>query len=428
MRAALRHVLFLVACSCAATGTMSAKLALVCSSGSTPCGSVCVDPQSDTQNCGRCGNACTAGTTCHAGLCRYGPEPSVCVGQRVDLQKDRANCGTCGVTCASGQTCTEGRCVCVGPDSGTCAGVCVSLTTDVNHCGACGHACEAGGSCIEGRCHLRIASSASIGSIVAGNGNVYFYLGNGIVSVSRRGGTIVPLVVTPQPPPIVRSRAFGGLVLNRNHLYWLDPAAGVVMWAPSSGGSAAVFAANLGITKQMAVDDTNVYVLAQNAQYVDTLYAIPAGGGSPQALYSTRETIMSVATDGAHVYWGQRWGATDGTINELVGGTRMVLATGQREPTSLVVAGPTLVWSAGSAIMAARNGGLPAVLIAVYGSGFAVLGGWVYYGHDITHVSRVPLSGGPAEIVASGDWVTGVVTDGGSIYWTTRDALMRYDP
>jgi hypothetical protein len=56
------------------------------------CGGVsCVDLQSDTQNCGTCGDACPAGDVCQAGSCVTAPCSS-------------------GLACAGGDTCCGGSC------------------------------------------------------------------------------------------------------------------------------------------------------------------------------------------------------------------------------------------------------------------------------------------------------------------------------
>ncbi|MHB8876877.1 MAG: hypothetical protein ACYC8T_24535, partial [Myxococcaceae bacterium] len=43
---------------------------VVCAGDTTPCGGGCVFVQSDSQNCGGCGVACSAKDSCVAGVCR----------------------------------------------------------------------------------------------------------------------------------------------------------------------------------------------------------------------------------------------------------------------------------------------------------------------------------------------------------------------
>lgn len=94
----------------------------------TACNGLCVDVQSDPDNCGACDNACAADLACCDGRCR-------------DLDRDNGNCGACGnecflsgsrfcvcgacVFCPLGATLNSDTCTCDCPDGQTnCDGVC----------------------------------------------------------------------------------------------------------------------------------------------------------------------------------------------------------------------------------------------------------------------------------------------------------------
>lgn len=140
MRVAL--ILFLIACGDGATAP--ADLALVedlavrdaappydlihpcvdggCAAGLKCCGEVCVDVQSDAQNCGGCALNCTPrfavpackSAACTISMCDVGYED--CDGKYDDgcevyTVTDRNNCGACGNVCPGGQHCAAGACV-----------------------------------------------------------------------------------------------------------------------------------------------------------------------------------------------------------------------------------------------------------------------------------------------------------------------------
>jgi len=152
------------------------------------CGDMCVDTNTDTNNCGTCGNACTSGQTCQSGSCQCTSGQQLCNGQCVDptsFQSDPNNCGTCGNACTSGQTCQSGSCQCPtdqelfnnqcvpkctgdlkrdintgqcvcptlpGGTSTQCGDKCAYTNTNKDNCGACGNACTSGQSCTSGVC------------------------------------------------------------------------------------------------------------------------------------------------------------------------------------------------------------------------------------------------------------------------------------
>jgi hypothetical protein len=159
----------LMAASCAkATETLS------CPSGKSACGDVCVDLQSNSENCGKCGTACLNAQVCVAGACATecpGEDtkcPSGATTVCVNTQSDNDNCGSCGKACNAGEICFHGAC------SGTCgdaksgntscsvdggAPYCANLKSDILNCGACGKTCSAGQICASGVCQGTCTSS-----------------------------------------------------------------------------------------------------------------------------------------------------------------------------------------------------------------------------------------------------------------------------
>lgn len=109
------------------------------------CDDVCVNLDTDDDNCGACGEECDADEVCEDGACELdcasGEEE--CSGECVDLDTDEENCGDCGDDCAAGEACDDGICVlqCGGATptlclNGTLPDGCYDSQTDDDHCGA----------------------------------------------------------------------------------------------------------------------------------------------------------------------------------------------------------------------------------------------------------------------------------------------------
>ena len=88
----------------------------VCAAPRISCSTGCVDPNTDSKNCGFCTNRCTANSDCQFGSCRCFFGYSVCGTFCVDLQTNPSNCGKCATACPTGVTCFAGKCNV--PDSG----------------------------------------------------------------------------------------------------------------------------------------------------------------------------------------------------------------------------------------------------------------------------------------------------------------------
>ncbi|MDH5756691.1 MAG: hypothetical protein OEZ55_08505 [Nitrospinota bacterium] len=144
--------------------------------GQTNCSGNCMFLETNNSNCGACGNACSATSSCIGGSCEEAPScpadyPDNCAPASsdalmcVDLQFDSENCGACGNVCEAGLECSYGFCerpgVCPDPEWVDCLGngqqppgwfVCSLLRSSVQDCGACGNRCWVGETCHEGMC------------------------------------------------------------------------------------------------------------------------------------------------------------------------------------------------------------------------------------------------------------------------------------
>src|SRR5580704_2316073 len=116
------------ACTGASSGASSAGAATGDASGSSQAGSI---------------SATGAQFTGESGSPNCASGEATCLDQCVNPQTDSDNCGSCGVHCpASAPTCQSASCVCV---SGTqCGGTCVDEQADPNNCGGCGTTCLTG--------------------------------------------------------------------------------------------------------------------------------------------------------------------------------------------------------------------------------------------------------------------------------------------
>ena len=79
--------------------------------GKVLCNGVCVDPNNDPNNCGKCANVCGKSLVCKVGICScIAIAETNCNGQCTNTQLDPKNCGMCGNACGMNQTCVLGKC------------------------------------------------------------------------------------------------------------------------------------------------------------------------------------------------------------------------------------------------------------------------------------------------------------------------------
>jgi hypothetical protein len=106
------------ACCNAFAGEVACDVDLCCNTlvgeaccNDEPYGFRCADTETESRNCGACGNYCENGQICRDGACGCPDGQTLCNTYCVDTQSDPDNCGTCGNVCADGQICTDGQCV-----------------------------------------------------------------------------------------------------------------------------------------------------------------------------------------------------------------------------------------------------------------------------------------------------------------------------
>jgi hypothetical protein len=145
------------------TATCTSQLCgITCSAGFGNCNGVLSDgcetnTTTSPTNCGGCNTVCslanaTAGcaasmctiASCNAGFANC--DGTASNGCERNLNSDTSNCGACGNVCSAGQLCSAGVCVTsCGSGQTNCSSVCRNLATDPDACGACGTVCSGTG-------------------------------------------------------------------------------------------------------------------------------------------------------------------------------------------------------------------------------------------------------------------------------------------
>ena len=137
-----------------ATCTGGTTCAYQCNPNAHPCGSACV-LNTDPNNCGtKCGTNCggpsqgsgvascdgnVCAISCNTGQSLCGANQNLCVNE----QTDSNHCGSCTNACSAGQTCSNGQCVCnaTSCSNGCCDGNGACQTADQSACGSGGGKC-----------------------------------------------------------------------------------------------------------------------------------------------------------------------------------------------------------------------------------------------------------------------------------------------
>jgi hypothetical protein len=163
----------------------------MCPTGQSYCVDGCVDLDTSSAHCGRCGNQCAAAnaaSVCAAGACAFTCNPGYADCDGVAANGCEANlaapatCGSCMTRCdATNGTaaCAAGACAIAcaagfGNCDGSAANGCeTNLQTDATHCGACSTACantNGTPACAAGACAIACATGYGNCDANAANG------------------------------------------------------------------------------------------------------------------------------------------------------------------------------------------------------------------------------------------------------------------
>lgn len=152
--------LALVDISCAKPDTGPGVSTGQCPGGLDSCGGVCVDVQTNADNCGSCGHGCGSGQLCSNGACQCQSGFMACSGTCVNIANDPAHCGSCSNACTGSDVCDHGSCSSTCSAGTTlCDRSCASLSSDASNCGSCGHVCPAGQGCSNSQCGCPIGQT-----------------------------------------------------------------------------------------------------------------------------------------------------------------------------------------------------------------------------------------------------------------------------
>lgn len=261
-----------------------------------------------------------------------------------------------------------------------------------------------------------------------------------ILAVPVVGGAPVPFYQT--------SAAIRSLAADASHLYWVEEAI-APMAQPQirrqafAGGSAQDVTTFAGSwTGGLAISGGTVY-FARDSGVQHSIEKVAASGGTAVPLTTAPNRILALTVDGGTVYWID---ATTIRSVPIAGGMAATEHTGLQSPVDLVVAGGHLVWTenrccpVSGSVMRVPIGGGAAVAVADAPDAprrLYVHGADVIWAEGVPlaqapigagRIRRAPLAGGAAVTVAggvSGDTFTPFATDAASLYIADADKVLR---
>jgi hypothetical protein len=285
----------------------------------------------------------------------------------------------CGFVCSAGFT--------------QCGAACAGLQSDGANCGSCGHDCL-GGACKAGVCQPAaiVSGQPQVHSLAVDATSLYFTVdpggspaGGSVRKVPLSGGAVTTLL-SGLPSP-------AGIAVDASFVYWASLFGNAISKVPLDGGTPVTLVSGVAGAFGVTVDASAIYY---SRIYAATVWKAPLSGGSP-TLLATLSTqgggATGVAVDATHLYFG-----TYSSVEEmpLAGGAINTLASGQDDPTEIVVDDAFLYWTnfyGGALIRKPLAGGPATILVpslSIYGGGIAVDAKAIYFGiTDASNLSTI---------------------------------------
>ena len=369
-------------------------------------------PQS-TEACDGNGTA-TCSSACSWGGCSCNAGSTLCGSTCVSTQTDTANCGSCGNTCLTGSSCQGGQCsgVLTSTDASTnplglaIDGTNIYFTTigtsaNNDQDGAIWKMPLAGGT------PVAIATGQDFPYSIAVRGSsVYWTNYDPATDTGPTSGRVlsVPIAGGATPNAIGVGQAYPwGVATDNTSVYWTCNSSGKVRSAPLAGGATPVVIAQMcdfpgesapGTCENpagIAVDGTSVYF----ADQLDGVWKVPLAGGTP-ALLQNAAYPAYVTVDSSHVYYTESSSTQFGFANSDVIQTNL-------DGSNPITLASNLV----------RAWGIAHDANYVY---------WTEY-QSPGYVKKVPIGGGTVTVIASGQtFPYNIAVDNNRVYWTNYTA------
>jgi hypothetical protein len=317
---------------------------------------------------------------------------------------------------AGGSASSGGSTLACGADLGDCNraledGCEIDLRSDPSHCGACDHGCQ-GGPCQSGLCQafVLLSSQAYASKIAVNEAHIYWTRGgDGVVMRASTEGGASEIVAEGQSSPT-------DIALGADAVFWGNAGDGTISRAPLAGGAPEVIASGQGQPWSLAVTAST---LVWSDLETGEVRSIPTTGGPVHLLASTPGT-WSVAADAENAFW-IRLGYSDAWRAPLLGADPpLMVASGVTSPGELALSDDSIfIASIGGLMLVPKTGGEPKPLTTDGAYGLAVDGVHAYFGVYDGRLLRVPLAGGPVQVLAkSPSMPTDIAINSTSVFWT----------